>query len=247
MTTRAESGQGGAVSVTEEALRELTALAGVVLAQDDIGATQQEITRIAARAVPGAQGASLTVIDEQGPRAAAASDDWARELDELQYAEHEGPCLDCTRTGNLFRIRDLAVDTRWPNYGPRAVEKGARSVISLPLSAEGRQLGALNLYSREPDAFDAEAASIGEVIAGHAGLAAQVAAAFFAHRDLGEQLRSAMRSREVIEQAKGVLMGTRRIPADEAFAVLVDLSQRSNRKLRDVAQALVDEVSAPES
>lgn len=231
--------------LTDDALRELTALSGVVLAQDDIDGTHSEICRIAVRALPTADGASLTTLQQQGPTVGASSDPWARSLDELQFAEHEGPCLDCTRTGNVFRVRDLADDTRWPNWGPRAVEQGARSVVSLPMTAEGRRIGALNLYSRTPDAFDAEAASVAEVIAAHAGLASQVAASFFAHRDLGEQLRDAMRSREVIEQAKGALMATRQLGADEAFALLVDLSQRSNRKLRDVAQALVDELSRP--
>lgn len=225
----------------DDALRALTALSGVVLAQEDISSTQDEICRISLRVLPQAAGASLTTFTDEGPRASAASDEWARQLDELQFEEHEGPCLDCVRTGNAFRVRDLAVDGRWPNWSPRAQEQGARSVISMPLAAEGRRLGALNLYSKEPDAFDAEAASVAEIVAAHAGLAAQVAASFFSHRELGEQLRQAMASREVIDQAKGVLMAARGIDADAAFAVLVDLSQRSNRKLRDVAQALVEE------
>ena len=229
--------------LTDDALRELTALSGVVLAQDDIYGTHSEICRIAVRALPRADGASLTTIGELGPTVGAASDDWAQGLDELQFAEHEGPCLDCTRTGNPFRVRDLAEDSRWPNWAPRAVERGARSVVSLPLTVEGRRIGALNLYAREVDAFDAEATSVAEVMAAHAGLASQVASSFFAHRDLGEQLRAAMRSREVIEQAKGILVATRRITPDEAFAALVELSQHSNTKLRDVAQALVEEFS----
>ncbi len=229
----------------DNAVRELAALTGLVLAQDDIASTQDEVCRIATRAVPGADGASITSFTDAGPKASAASDDWGRSLDELQFVEHEGPCLDCLRTGNVFRVRDLASDPRWPNWAPRAVEQGARSVISLPMTAEGRRVGALNLYSREPDAFDAEAASVAEIISAHAGLATQVAAAFFAHRDLGQQLRAAMASREVIEQAKGVLIATRRIPAEEAFQALVGMSQHTNRKLRDVAQALVDEHSRP--
>ncbi|MCW2605443.1 MAG: histidine kinase [Frankiales bacterium] len=227
--------------ISEDGLRALTALSGVVLAQEDISSTHDEICRIALRVLPQADGSSLTSFTDEGPKAAAASDDWARELDELQFVEHEGPCLDCVRTGNVFRVRDLGADGRWPNWSPRAQERGARSIISLPLAAEGRRVGALNLYSRRPDAFDAEAASLAEIVAAHAGLATQVAASFFSHRELGEQLRQAMESREVIEQAKGIIMGARRVDADEAFTVLVELSQRSNRKLRDVAQALVDE------
>ena len=108
------------------------------------------------------------------------------------------------------------------------------------MAAEGRVLGALDLYARVPDASDAEAVSVGEVIAAHCGLAAQVAAAFFHHRDLGEQLRAAMTSREVIDQARGILVGARRCTAEEALAILVEIS-RTNRKLRDVARVLVDD------
>ena len=232
-----------AVTLPDRAMRELIALASVALEQSDIGSALDEITRIAVRAVPNAVGASMTTFDDGRPSAAAASDSWSRELDELQYAEHEGPCLDCYRTGNLFRVRDLADEPRWPFYTPRAAEKGARSMVSLPMTSEGKVIGALNIYGREPDAFDSEAVSIAEIIAAHSGLATQVAASYFQHRDLAAQLREAMQSRAVIEQAKGVLMAARTCGADEAFEVLVDLSQKSNRKLRDVALALVQEAS----
>lgn len=231
------------MAVPESSLRELTELAGVVLAQHDIASTLDEVCRIAVRAVPGTEAASITTFADGRPVAAAASDEWARGLDETQYEEHEGPCLDCTKTGLVFRVRDLAEDVRWPSYAPRAVERGARSVLSLPMASEGKVTGALNLYSRGPDAFSSEAVSMGEVVAAHAGLASQVAAAFFHHRDLAGQLREAMESRAQIEQAKGVLMGARRISADDAFSLLVELSQRSQRKLRDVARAVVEDAA----
>lgn len=233
------------MTVPEESLQELTLLAGVALAQDDLPSTLEEICRITTKIVPRAEGASVTTFTSGRP-AALASDDWAKGFDELQYAEHEGPCYDAYRTGNVFRIRDLADEQRWPSFVPRAVERGGRSMVSLPMSAEGKVVGALNVYSREADAFSAEAVSIAEIAAAHAGLASQVAAAMFGHRDLAHQLSEAMRSRSVIEQAKGILMAGRRCDADAAFDLLVDLSQRSNRKLRDVAQALVDEAAKPD-
>ena len=240
----ARTGKGTRVSVPEEPLRALTELAGVVLVQDDLPATLQEICRIAVRAVPSAEGASVTTFPEGRP-VAIASDEWSKEFDELQYVEHEGPCLDAYRTGNAFRVRDLAEDTRWPSYVPRAVEHGARSMISLPMAAEGNIIGALNLYSKTPDAFTSEAVSIAEIVAAHAGMASQVAAALFGHRDLAQQLREAMQSRAVIEQAKGIVMAQQRCTVDEAFERLTKVSQNSNRKLRDVARALVEEVSKP--
>jgi GAF domain-containing protein len=224
---------------------ELIALAGVVLTQEDLPATLAEVCRIAVRCVPGAEGASVTTFSEGRP-SAIASDEWSKGFDELQYEEQEGPCLDAYRTGNTFRIRDLAVDPRWPSYVPRAVERGARSMLSVPMSAQGQVIGALNLYARDPDAFGSEAAAVGTIVAAHAGLASHVAAAFFGHRELAEQMREAMQSRAVIEQAKGILMATRNYDADQAFADLVSLSQHSHRKLREVAQALVDSMTTAE-
>lgn len=219
-------------------VEELAALAGVVLRQTDLTATLVEICEIAARAVPGAEAASITTLSNGQPNA-LANGDWGRELDELQFAEHEGPCLDAYRTGTVFRVRNFADDGRWPAYGPRALERGAVSMISIALSAEGQVIGALNLYAKVPDAFDGYAVSVAEVVADHAGLASQVAAAFYAHKDLAEELAEAMRSRATIEQAKGVLIARNACSPDEAFQLLVVASSTSHRKLRDVATETV--------
>jgi GAF domain-containing protein len=232
------------VSLSDEAVDALTALAGVVLTQSDLGATLVEICRIASRAVPGGDGTSITTI-QRGQPTALGDGEWSRGLDELQYVEHEGPCLDAFRTGNAFRIRDLAAEPRWPSYVPRAVQLGARSMMSLPLAAEGSLIGALNVYSRTPDAFDAEAAAIADIIAAHAGLASQVSVAYFGHRALAEQLSEAMQSRAVIEQAKGVIMATSHCDPDEAFNTLVRSSQSTHRKLRDIAEVIVTEAGKP--
>lgn len=224
--------------VSDNALQELAALAGVVLTSDDLHATLVDMCRIAIRAVPGTAGASITTFPDGVP-GALASDDWARSLDELQYAEHEGPCLDAYRTGTVFRVRDFNAENRWPFYSARAREAGAVSMISSPMTAQGKVVGALNLYSRVTDGFDTEAASLAQVVAGHAGLATEISAAFFHHRDLAVQMREAMRSRAVIEQAKGVIIGARGCDPDAAFDVLREMSQSANRKLRDVALDVV--------
>lgn len=228
------------MSLPEESIRELTSLAGVALGQEDIRTTLTEICRIAVRAIPNAVAVSMTSLGQSGQGAVASSDEWAKSLDEMQHEEREGPCLDAARTGVAFRVRDMGVEARWPSYMPRAVQRGARSMMSLPLSTENKPTGALNVYSREPDAFGPMEFSIAEIIAGHANLASQTAATLFAHKELSEQLRQAMTSRAVIEQAKGILMAGQRCTADDAFTTLVALSQASNRKLRDVAQAVVD-------
>lgn len=230
------------MQLTDEALEALTELAGVVLVATDLPQTFVSMCRTAVQALPAADGASVTTVAEGRP-SAVASDAWAQELDELQFEEHEGPCLDAFRTGNAFRVRDFASESRWPSYSEQVLARGARSTMSVPLTAQGNVLGALNLYAKHPDAFDAESASIGAVIGGHMGLASEVSAAFFRHRDLAEQLAEAMKSRAVIEQAKGVLMAQFGCDAYTAFDLLREKSQRGNLKLRQVAHDIVNDVS----
>jgi GAF domain-containing protein len=174
-----------------------------------------------------------------------ASDDWAVRLDQLQFVEQEGPCLDCLREGSVMRVRDLSTDGRFPNYGPKAAELGALSALSLPMAADGRTVGALNLYSRRADAFDSEIVAVGELLAAHAALAVTAATAYYSSRDLADQMRHALESRAAIEQAKGVLMAQRGIGPEDAFTALVELSQRANRKLREVALGLVEQAAKP--
>ena len=232
------------MTLSYESARDLAQLAGVMLSEPDLPAALRRVTTLAVSILPHCDGASLTMRSDGVPTCAAASDDWAYGLDELQYREQEGPCLDCLREGSVMRVRDLARDSRFPTYGERAAARGAHSVLSLPLAADGRTVGALNLYSRRPDVFDGPALAMGELLAAHAALAVQAATAYYSHRDLADQLREAISSRAVIEQAKGVLMAQRQCTANEAFELLVAASQRSNRKLREVAQAMVEGTAA---
>ena len=228
------------MSLPHETALELAKLAGLVLTEPDLDTALVAVTRVAVTAVDQCDGASLTMRSRGVPSAPIADGDWAIELDRLQFAEQEGPCLDCLREGSIMRVPDLATDGRFPNYGPKAVERGALSTLSLPLAADGRTVGALNLYSRKTDAFDRDVVGLGELLAAHASLAVSAATAYYSSRDLAEQMRQALESRAVIEQAKGVLLAQGAGTPDAAFAQLVELSQRSNRKLRDVAVAVVE-------
>lgn len=232
------------MTLSYETAHELAQLSGAVLAAEDVRTALDRVAETAHRVSEGCDGVSVTMREHGLPTASAASNAWARTLDVLQTEEQEGPCLDCMRDGSVQRTPDLMTDGRFPNYGPRAAACGAHSALSVPLTGDGRTIGALNLYSREPNAFGTEHVALAVLVAAHATLAVQAANAFFSHRDLAGQLQDAMSSRAVIEQAKGVLMGQRRCSADAAFTLLVELSQRSNRKLREVAAALVDQASA---
>lgn len=226
--------------LSDETASELLSLAGVALTYDDVSEALDAICVIAARTVENAEGVSVTSVSGAGPPVVAASSRWAGQLDEMQYTEHEGPCLDAARTGALFRVPDTATEPRWPSYMPRAMKAGAMSMVSIPMTVEAKTVGALNVYAKEAGAFDASAVSIAEVIAAHASLATQVSVAMYGHRALAEQLHEAMASRAVIEQAKGLIMGATGCDADTAFQRLVEQSQHENIKLRDLAAELIE-------
>ncbi len=232
------------MSVPYETAQELAQLSGRVLGASDLDVALTVVTQTATAIVPGCDGTSVTMREHGMPTASSADGEWARELDRVQVEEQEGPCLDCMREGSVMRVRDLAADQRFPSYGPRAASLGGRSTLSVPLSSDGRTVGALNLYGREPDVFGTSDVGIATLLAAHASLALQAANAYFSSRDLAGQLQQALVSRAEIEQAKGILMRERSCSADEAFQALVELSQRSNRKLRDVAHALIAQTAA---
>ena len=217
--------------------RDLSRLNLVGRSLDDV---LTEITHMAVGEIPGAEATSITLIRDDRPFTAAYSGEMANAADELQYEEGFGPCIDAGRGGVVLRVDDMRTETRWPRYAQRVAAQGVRSSLSVPLPFQGTTIGALNNYSRRPSAFASQDSleaglAVAETVAVAIGNAA-------AHAELTEQARNmrlAMESRAVIEQAKGVLMAQRHLDADQAFEVLRDASQRYNRKLRDIAQGIV--------
>ncbi len=168
------------------------------------------------------------------------SDPEVPDIDQAQYRSGEGPCLDAFRDGRVYVIASTEREERWPDFCRTASEHGVRSTLSLPMVAGGRSLGALNFYAEREDGFaDAHRAVAGRFAAQAAAVLAN-AQAYWDARSLGENLTEAMKTRATIEQAKGIIMAQSKIGPDAAFEVLRDASQHQNRKLRDIAQELVD-------
>jgi GAF domain-containing protein len=224
--------------VQEELLRDLSR---VVFAGRELGEILGDIVVIAARGIPGAESTSITLVRGEEGYTAAYHGEMALAADELQYARGYGPCLDAGRGGVPLRVEDMRTEQRWPDYAPRVLDVGVRSSLSVPLPFQNSTIGALNVYSSVPGAFSSdESMEAGRTVA--ESIAVAVANAD-AHAQLAEQARNmrlAMESRAVIEQAKGVLMAQRHVDAEEAFEILRAASQRYNRKLRDIALGIVE-------
>jgi GAF domain-containing protein len=219
----------------------LRALSRVVFADRALEEVLGEITDIARRNIPGAESTSITLIRGDRGFTAAHAGEMALAADELQYERGYGPCLDAGRGNVVLRVDDMRTETRWPDYAAMVLAEGVRSSLSVPLPYQGASIGALNNYATVPDAF-----ATPESLAAALEVAEAIAVVVLnadTHAQLGEQARNmrlAMDSRAVIEQAKGVLMAQRHVDADQAFDVLREASQRYNRKLRDIAHGIVE-------
>jgi GAF domain-containing protein len=202
----------------------------------DGDALLSELTQSAVSAVPGASHAGITVAERDGSvhTAASSAGPYPELLDKIQYARREGPCLSAAWQQHMIRIDDLTVDARWRAFCRDTVEQTPiRSIMSFQLFADQKKMGALNFYAEQADVFDDDAVEAGLILATHTALAWKLVG-----RE--EQFRSALGSRDIIGQAKGMLMERFKIDAVQAFELLKRLSQGSNKPLVAVARELVE-------
>ena len=172
------------------------------------------------------------------------SDQHVLAIDSLQYTIGNGPCVRAMRgDAPLVDTPDLEHDERFREFGEQAVAEGCRAVLAHRLYVDSQTLGSLNLYASRANAFTDDDRKRSVMFASVASLAVN---AVRLEID-GEGLREAVRSRDAIGQAKGILMERRNLTADEAFAHLREQSQHRNVKLRELAQQLVDETTPQRS
>lgn len=199
------------------------------------------VAEFAAQAIPGADGAGLTLLSDDWPDTVVASADFVRQVDAIQYGLGEGPCITAAAEGRTISSGSLGGAMAWPRFGPRAGRLGVHSVLSLPLRGADGVLGALNVYSHTKDAFDDRAIELGELFAIPAGFSAHSAQELDTARRLAAQLETALTSRAVIDRAIGIMMSRSGCTAAEAFDKLRVISQTENTKLALVAQRVLDE------
>ncbi|MCF6507231.1 GAF and ANTAR domain-containing protein [Blastococcus sp. MG754426] len=222
-------------AVRDDLTQRLSDLAREMQQKNDATAVMEHIVSAGAGTVPGAEEATVSLV--QGRRrvvSAAATGERARRFDELQQEVGQGPCLDAMYEQVTVRVDDLATDPRWPELARRApAELGMASMLCFQLFVRESDLGALNLMARRPGAFTDESERVGLLFASHAAIALADA------RDLNH-VTTALANRDVIGQAKGILMERYKVTPDMAFALLARVSQETNRKLAEVAEQLAE-------
>jgi GAF domain-containing protein len=230
--------QSSAAPVTD-AQQAFAELGRIDLGQESMETVLRRVAELAKHAIPGVAESSVTVVVNDKATTAAYTGALARHLDETQYGRGYGPCLHAAGTGEPVEISDTRTEARWADYMQVAVERGCRSSLSLPLGSPDRLAAGLNIYAREPDAFDEDARDAAKRFARFAGIAVANMHAYQSARELADNLQVALESRGVIDQAKGVLIERYKLTADQAFKLLAQSSMATNRKLRDVADQLV--------
>lgn len=200
-----------------------------------------QVAAFAVRAIPGAEGAGLTLLEADRANVIVKSEPFVGEVDAIQYGLHEGPCISAAGQGQTMRSGSLGGDSRWPRFGPRAGRLGVHSVLSLPLITPSGVVGAMNVYAHPKDAFDERAEAIGEIFAVPAAVSVHNAQILAQAQRLAVQAQAALVSRTVIDQAIGILRSRSGGSAEDAFDRLRMISQNEHTKLTKVASAVVEE------
>ena len=207
--------------------------------------TLDSVVATAVATIDGCDWAGVFLFEGDVVVTPAYTDPIVTEADSLQHLAGEGPCLDAIAQRLVFYAEDLCSDPRWPGFATRAATIGIRGALALPLTSDGHR-GAVNLYARSPSAFGVVDRAKAVILSSLASVALSVA---FSHEDeerRAADFAAALRTREVIGEALGILMERERISANQAFDILRRASQHLNIKLRDIAQDLVETGEDPD-
>ncbi|AYA25343.1 ANTAR domain-containing protein [Rhodococcus rhodochrous J3] len=215
-------------------------MAGVLMTEQTVTTVLESITSLAKDTLPGSDGSGLTLVDEGSNRStSAATGPLVERLDALQYELGEGPCLTAVRDSVTVRVDDLGNDPRWPDWSARAAEAGMSASLSIPLRYAGRTLGALKVYSTRPHVYTADSEDILGRFADQAAILLANMHTLSEAEALEERLLQALRDRDLIATAKGIVMLRENLDADRAVQRLLELSAQRRIAVREVAAEIV--------
>ncbi len=219
----------------------LTLLSRLATGQLSLEQILIQVAEFAVRAIPGADGAGLTLLEDNRGDTIVATAPFVRDVDTIQYSIGEGPCISAAAEGRTMRSGSLGGERRWPRFGPRVGRLGVHSVLSLPLITPDGVFGAMNVYAHAKNAFDDRAAHVGELFAAPAAIAVQNAQVLEQTKRLAATLQAVLTNRAIIDQALGIIRSRSGGTSDEAYQRLREMSQSSDTKLAVVAQSVVGE------
>ena len=216
-------------------------------AEHSLRSVLQKVTDLAARVLPGEPVTSVTIVADGRSSTVAASGPLAAELDQVQYDQSDGPCVEAATTGRLVTVLDTATEERFGRFPAVAAQRGCRGVLSHPLPPQELISGGLNVYARTAQPLDERTREVAARFAAYAVVPVSNMYLYESAVGRAEHLRAALDSRAVIDQAKGILMERFKLSADQAFSALAQLSMESNTKVRDLAERFVETGELPTS
>jgi GAF domain-containing protein len=214
-------------------------LQNLLLDRPDVTDFLNELAVLAAATVPGTH-CGITMRRDGHVVTVVSSDEIALRLDELQYLRGRGPCLQAIRDSVRIEVPDVSNESRWGDYGEQAAANGVHCIVAIPLTVDGATVGALNLFAADPHAFAPADVERAEAFARQASTALTILLRQARHTVLDDEVREALATRAVIDQALGILMVTREITSQEAFEILRHSSQNTNRKVSAIAAELIE-------
>ena len=217
-------------------------LSKIMLGEQQLSETLARVAELAKQTILGAAEVSVTLLHDDKVASVAFTGSLAAQLDERQYEAGFGPCVDAALSGTTIAIENTADSPTYPDFAMLAHRHGITHTLSTGLPVQRRTIGALNIYGTDEHAFDDTTRELATAFASYAAVALANADLYASTANLAAHLQRALDSRAVIDQAKGILMRDHRISSDAAFELLVQRSNAANRKLREVAQDIVDDV-----
>jgi transcriptional regulator with GAF, ATPase, and Fis domain len=215
-------------------------LAAAALVLKEPESVEEALARLAVVAlsvIPGAEQCGISVADRKSVSTVASTDGMVDRLDQLQYRLDEGPCLDAIRLHTSVVVDDMRTETRWPRFAPSAAEAGCLSQMGIEIFCESGRVGGLNLYSTQPSAFDEQTRQAATLLATHTSVV-------MGKMITVDDLHHALRTRQLVGQAVGIVMCRYAVDEHAAFAYLGRVSQHSNVKLHQVAARIVADTAA---
>ncbi|GAA4287476.1 GAF and ANTAR domain-containing protein [Georgenia daeguensis] len=225
--------------LAEELARAYAGASGLLLTDGAVRNALRLVTSVAAEAIPGTTGAGVTVRDGDARITVAATHPLVEQLDTVQYETGEGPCLTAWERHATVRVADLRREERWPRWGRAVRPTGVRSALSTALVAGDKAVGTLKIYSQRAAAYDDSSEHLLRMFAAQAATLVAHARGADDARRLSEDLRTAIRSRDLVATARGILMEREHLNEPDALALLVALARREHRDLQEVALGLV--------
>ncbi|HEX3622073.1 MAG TPA: GAF and ANTAR domain-containing protein [Acidimicrobiales bacterium] len=225
----------------QDSVEKLARVTRLLKTQRTLPARLEALVAIVKRTVPHCDAVGVSLVIAGEPASVAVSDRLAVEIDLVQYQTGEGPCLAAITDSQVIRIDLLERDSRFTRFAPGALDQDISSILSTPLAVEGRTVGALNMYSRLPDAFGAAAEDAVRPMADYAAEVIATSPLYAYSLDMVEGLMETLETKALIGQATGVIMGTEQLTDADALERLRDLALRSGDSLRAVATRVLEE------